>query len=243
MTTPEAKSPKAGGPTNRREANVAARRQRILESARALLQEAGPEGLSMRKLARQAGLSVTTLYNLLGSREEILQALIKDSVGRLEAPAADAGAARNPLLRASRAMESILRYTVDNGDLLRPLIVADFRTGSWTRLGQQAEGEHFRSSKEAIRAAITEAQADGQLRKVVGQKFLEVQLYLGWELALDQWAYGVLDDEVFRLKSLCGFHMALLAFAAPHVRPGIEKELGRLERKLSARAPLRKPAE
>ena len=120
----------------------------------------------MRKLARQAGLSVTTLYNLLGSREEILQALIQDSVQRLEAPAADAGAARNPLLRASRAMEGILRYTVENGDLLRPLIVADFRTGSWTRLGQQAEGEHFRSSKEAIRAAITVAQADGQLRKV-----------------------------------------------------------------------------
>ncbi len=232
MTTPDAKSPKAAGPTNRRETNVAARRQRILESARELLQETGPEGLSMRKLARQAGLSVTTLYNLLGSREEILQALIKDSVGRLEAPAADTGAARDPLRRASKAMEGILRYTVDNGDLLRPLIVADFKTGSWTRLGQQAEGEHFKSSKEAIRVAIIEAQADGQLRKVVGQKFLEVQLYLGWELALDQWAYGVLDDEVFRLKSLGGFYTALLAFAEPHVRPGIEKELRRLERKL-----------
>ena len=245
MTTPEAKSPKAGGPTNRREANVAARRLRILESARALLQEAGPEGLSMRKLARQAGLSVTTLYNLLGSREEILQALIQDSVGRLEAPATDTGvgASRDPLLRASRAMEGILRYVVDNGDLLRPLIVADFRTGSWARLNEQDEGEHFRSSKDAIRAAITEALADGQLRNIVGQQFLEVQLHVGWELALDQWAYGVLDDEVFRLKSLCGFHMALLAFAAPHVRPGIEKELGRLERKLSARTPLRKPAE
>ncbi len=243
MTTPEAKSPKAGGPTNRREANVAARRQRILESARALLQEAGPEGLSMRKLARQAGLSVTTLYNLLGSREEILQALIKDSVQRLEAPAADTGAARDPLLRASRAMDGILQYIVDNGDLLRPLIVADFRTGSWTRLGQQDEGEHFRSSKDAIRAAITEALADGQLRNVVGQRFLEVQLHVGWELALDQWAYGVIDDEVFRLKSLCGFHVALLAFAEPHVRPGIEKELRRLERELSSRTPLRKPAE
>ena len=243
MTTPEAKSPKAGGPTNRREANVAARRQRILESARALLQEAGPEGLSMRKLARQAGLSVTTLYNLLGSREEILQALIQDSVQRLEAPAADTSASRDPLLRASRAMEGILRYVVDNRDLLRPLIVADFRTGSWSQLNEQDEGEHFRSSKDAIRAAITEALAAGQLRNVVGQQFLEVQLHVGWELALDQWAYGVIDDEVFRLKSLCGFHVALLAFAAPDVRPGIEKELRRLERELSSRTPLRKPAE
>ena len=197
----------------------------------------------MRKLARQAGLSVTTLYNLLGSREEILQALIQDSVQRLEAPAADTGAARDPLLRASRAMEGILRYVVDNRDLLRPLIVADFRTGSWSQLNEQDEGEHFRSSKDAIRAAITEALAAGQLRNVVGQQFLEVQLHVGWELALDQWAYGVIDDEVFRLKSLCGFHVALLAFAEPDVRPGIEKELRRLERELSSRTPLRKPAE
>ena len=110
-------------------------------------------------------------------------------------------------------------------------------------MASRPRGEHFRSSKEAIRAAITEAQADGQLRKVVGQKFLEVQLYLGWELALDQWAYGVLDDEVFRLKSLGGFYTALLAFAEPHVRPGIEKELRRLERKLPVPPALPKRAE
>ena len=127
--------------------------------------------------------------------------------------------------------------------MLRPLIVADFRTGSWSQLNEQDEGEHFRSSKDAIRAAITEALAAGQLRNVVGQQFLEVQLHVGWELALDQWAYGVIDDEVFRLKSLCGFHVALLAFAEPDVRPGIEKELRRLERELSSRTPLRKPAE
>ena len=197
----------------------------------------------MRKLAREAGLSVTTLYNLLGSREQILQALIQDSVQRLEAPAADTGAARDPLLRASRAMDGILQYIVDNGDLLRPLIVADFRTGSWSQLNERDEGEHFRSSKDAIRSAITEALAAGQLRNVVGQQFLEVQLHVGWELALDQWAYGVIDDEVFRLKSLCGFYTALLAFAEPHVRPGIEKELLRLERKLPVPTALPKRAE
>ena len=231
MTNPEANSPTAGGTMGRREANVAARRQLILESARELLQEAGPQGFSMRKLARQAGLSVTTLYNLLGSREQILQALIRDSVQRLEEPAPDARVCRDPLQRATRAMEGILQYVIDNGDLLRPLIAADFRTGSWSRLGQQDEGEHFRSSKEAVRAAISEALARGQLRQVVGLEFLEVQLHVGWELALDLWAFGVLDDEAFRLRSLSGFHVTLLAFSEPHARPGIEKELRRLERR------------
>ncbi|MDE2692478.1 MAG: TetR/AcrR family transcriptional regulator [Acidobacteriota bacterium] len=234
MKSPEAKSEAATRPAGRREANVAARRQRILESARTLLKESGPEGLSMRKLAKDAGLSVTTLYNLLGSREAILQALIRDSDQRLEAAAPDAGAARTPLRRASRAMEGVLRYMIDNGDLLRPLIVAHFGSGYVATLGKADQGEHFRSAKEAIRAAIGEAQASGQLRKTVGQEFLEAQLYAGWGLALDQWAFGLIDDETLRLRSLSGFYVGLLAIAEPEVRPGFENELRRLERQLAA---------
>ncbi len=232
----------------RREANVAARRQRILESARKLLQEAGPEGFSMRKLARQAGLSVTTLYNLLGSREQILQALIRDSVERLENPAVQVAAADlpdlpKPLRRAVMAMEGVLQHVIDNGDLLRPLIVADFRTGSWSRLGQQEEGERFRSSKDAVRSAVRDALDAGQLLQVVGLDFLEAQLHVGWELALDLWAFGVLDDEAFRLRSLIGFQVALLAFAAPSARPDIEKDLRRLERRFAeAGARRRRPS-
>ena len=76
------------------------------------------------------------------------------------------------------------------------------------RLVQQDEAQRLRSLKGTIHTAIGEALAGGQLRDAVGQKFLEAQLYVGWELALDQWAFGILDDEVYRLKSLCGFHVA-----------------------------------
>ena len=236
MTSPEANGSPAVRIKGRREANVAARRQRILESARTLLKESGPDGLSMRKLAKNAGLSVTTLYNLLGSREDILQALIRDSVQRLDEPAPDTRTARDPLRRAARAMEGLLGYMIDNGDLLRPLIVADFSTGHWARLVQQDEGKRLSSLKAAIHTAVGDALASGQLRTSVGQPFLETQLYVGWELALDQWAFGILDDEVYRLKSLCGFYVGLLAFAAPEVRLRLEKELRRLERKATSTA-------
>lgn len=234
MTSPEVKTDAATRPAGRREANVAARRQRILDSARTLLKESGPDGLSMRKLAKDAGLSVTTLYNLLGSREAILQALIRDSDQRLEAATPDDRAARTPLGRASRAMEGVLQHMIDNGDLLRPLIVAHFSSGYVATLGKTDEGEHFRSAKDAIRAALAEAQASGQLRNTIGQDFLEAQLYAGWGLALDQWAFGLIDDETLRLRSLAGFYVVLLAIAEPEVRPGIEKELRRLERELTS---------
>jgi VWFA-related protein len=82
------KSRKTTVPRSRRETNIATRRQRVLESARTLLNEDGQDGFSMRKLAEEADLSVTTLYNLVGSREDILRALIKDSSGHFDSTVA-----------------------------------------------------------------------------------------------------------------------------------------------------------
>ena len=49
---------KSESPVGLRELNVAARRERILEAARRLIAAGGMPALSMRKLAREAGLSV-----------------------------------------------------------------------------------------------------------------------------------------------------------------------------------------
>ena len=72
----------ADPPATLREINVEARRRRILDAARSLIAKGGMAALSMRKLATEAGLSVTTLYNLYGVRDEILHALIDDAVDR-----------------------------------------------------------------------------------------------------------------------------------------------------------------
>ena len=65
----------------RRELSKAARKSRILNAARQLIQESGDVSFSMRGLAERAGLSVMTLYNLVGSQQEILlQILVEDMV-------------------------------------------------------------------------------------------------------------------------------------------------------------------
>lgn len=48
------------------------RRQRIREESRRLLIELGYDGLTVRKLASACGLSVPTLYNLVGSKATII---------------------------------------------------------------------------------------------------------------------------------------------------------------------------
>ena len=229
--TPTTKAPQMTEPRSRREANVASRRQRILESARTLLAESGQDGLSMRKLAREADLSVTTLYNLVGSREDILRALIQDSAGRFSSPVTVPVSSGDSLARTVEAFDSVLRYFVDDAAVLKPLIVANFATGYLDELSKEEHGSYLKPAKDMVRECLLDAINEGRIRDVFSPEFLEAQFYIGLEVALDRWAFGFLDDEEFREKSLCGAYLTLLAVASPEDRPRLESELRRLERR------------
>ena len=231
MTT-ASKSPETTAPPSRREANVAARRQHILESARTLLAEDGRDGLSMRKLAREADLSVTTLYNLVGSREDILRALIEDSAERFDTTVTVPASSGDSIARAMEAFDNVLRYFIDDAAILKPMIVANIATGYVEELGKEEHGLYLRGAKEAVRECLRDALAEGQIRDVVSQRFLERQFYVGLELALDRWAFGLVDEDDFRAKCKWGAYLTLLAFASPEYRPQFERELRKLERQL-----------
>ena len=55
--------------------NMQRRRDRILAEARRVLAEEGYDALSTRKLAQAAGVTAPTIYNLIGNKAEILEAL------------------------------------------------------------------------------------------------------------------------------------------------------------------------
>src|SRR5258706_3007569 len=63
----------------RREDAKAERRERIVKAARELIRETGDAGLSMRALARRAGVSLTTPYNLFGSKRAIVLGALQDN--------------------------------------------------------------------------------------------------------------------------------------------------------------------
>jgi AcrR family transcriptional regulator len=63
----------------RREDAKTERRERIVKAARELIRETGDTGLSMRALARRAGVSLTTPYNLFGSKRAIVLGAVQDN--------------------------------------------------------------------------------------------------------------------------------------------------------------------
>lgn len=70
---------------SRRDRRRMATREEILAAARAVLLEAGLEGLSLREVARRSEFSPASLYTYFSSKDEILASLFAESFQRLDA--------------------------------------------------------------------------------------------------------------------------------------------------------------
>ena len=67
-----------------RSKNMSKRRDTILREARTLIANEGFEALKIRELAVRAGLTVPTIYNLIGGKKEILAIIIQQLVEQLQ---------------------------------------------------------------------------------------------------------------------------------------------------------------
>ena len=218
-------------PQTLREVNVESRRQRILEAARELIASGGMPALSMRKLAARAGLSVTTLYNLHGSRDEILFALVEDAIDRI-VPILDAEAPIDEPIARCRAVVTVsVRYFAEHEATYRPMMVASY---AGLARGAHADRRLAKRAAGMQREALAQAIAQGLLTDALDPMRLGEQIYHGYELAAVQWAFGLLDEAGFRARALYGLYVALLAVATEALRPAFEAELQALERELAA---------
>ena len=118
----------------------------IKQTARRLLVEHGPEGLTLRAIAREMGMTAPALYRYFGSHEEILEALCQDVMDELEQVVAaardsvDVGDPRGRLLAACRgfrrwALEHRPEYQLTFATLLPELGPAPVDEVSLENLG------------------------------------------------------------------------------------------------------------
>jgi AcrR family transcriptional regulator len=70
---------------SRRDRRRVSTRAEILDAARELLLEVGPEGLSLRQVARRADFSPAALYTYFSSRDALIASLFAESFERLDA--------------------------------------------------------------------------------------------------------------------------------------------------------------
>lgn len=103
-----------------REKQMAARRKRLLDSAERIIREAGSTDFSMRSLAATAETAPATPYNLFGSKEGLLYALLARSLDDLTVHGL-AFTSADPVDRVLEAADNAVSFFLDDPRLLKPL--------------------------------------------------------------------------------------------------------------------------
>jgi TetR/AcrR family tetracycline transcriptional repressor len=105
---PELESPAPSRPSRAPRA-AAVSRQAVLDAATRLVEGQGVAGLSMRKLAAELGVAVTSIYWHVGNRDALVDELVQQMVRGLEtlSPSGDTPAAR--LVSLARGLRRVLR--------------------------------------------------------------------------------------------------------------------------------------
>jgi AcrR family transcriptional regulator len=202
-------APAGGG---RREQAKSERRSRIVRAARDLIRETGDTDLSMRMIAGRAGVSLTTPYNLFGSKRAVVLAVFEDERDFL---------VRFSRLKAATAIDRIfdandlaIGYFLDDPDFYRTLWKALLNTQGAESTGL-ATPERLERNRAGWRALLEAAQGEGLLDPAITSDTLERALSCLSGGAMLAWATDALPTAALGPTTALGYALALRGAATP----------------------------
>lgn len=189
--------------------NMSKRRALILSCAQAIIAKQGFDALKIRDLAAQSKLTVPTIYNLIGGKNEILALMIEDLVKRLTAvqpqlPSDDIEKA------FENQIDGFVELFASDESYYRAAFIAGDRSGLFEQ--HSATGIFAQSVLLPIEACKSAVQA-GLLNGGISSEQLGRQIYGCYRLARQDWALGHFDLEQFRRQALTGILVCLASDA------------------------------
>jgi AcrR family transcriptional regulator len=192
---------------SRRDAAKDERRERILKAARELIRDTGETGLSMRPLADLANVSVSTTYNLFGSKHAVLTALLDSDIASYQADLSNQ--ASDALDRIFEAVRLGSRFFAREPDYYRAVLTAVYGAGPEYR-------NTFRGPRRAFwRGLVDNAIAAGYLVPDVRTETFATNLVFTYLAAIMEWASGEMSLKELEERVQFGFALSLRAVAAP----------------------------
>jgi AcrR family transcriptional regulator len=217
----------------RREQAKAERRTRIVRAARELIRQTGDTDLSMRAIAKRADVSLTTPYNLFGSKRAVVLAVFEDERDFAERFARLQAA--NALDRIFDAHELAVSYYIDDPDFYRTLWKALLSTEGDDPTGL-ATPERLKRNRAAWRALLVAAQDEGLLDRAVSADLLERTLSSFTNGTMLTWAMGLSSTEELSPNTALGFALALSGAATPAGRAILKAQIQRYQQALRPNA-------
>lgn len=150
------------GRPRRSEAAETALRAKVIAMARDLFAHDGYEGVSMRRVAEQAGCSAAQLYTLFGGKRALLRHIWEDAFAELGEALGQAARDEDPVLRLKALGRAWCAFWVANPDHYRAIFLIEDRV---SEPGERyfVETSESLSALDSVRDAVREAMAAGRL--------------------------------------------------------------------------------
>jgi AcrR family transcriptional regulator len=207
-----------------RELGKSQRREDILRAARDLMRQTGDLHFSMRTLAEQAGVSIATPYNLFGSKQNILLAVLDDDLREYQQAISELHAdGVDVLFEGIRIMSALLRR---EPEFYRNMLRAVSQGGP--EFQQMVNGPRYVLWKKLLRQATD---AGLLVDHVDPDAFAIASSQIGMSNVLE-WAQGGLTLDEMEARNHYGLALVLLAVATDLSRPPLQAHLRTAEQRL-----------
>lgn len=200
--------------TNLRAQNMQKRRDRLLAEARALLTVHGVEAFNLRELARLAEVTVPTIYNLIGNKEEVLVALFAEVLEEIEARIRDR-AIGEPLARAGAVAEiSTALFAEDENFYRSAFLAVEYLNQSGAHHDKVTQlyawGERMTTD------GVLACQAANLLAGRIAPALLGELVLRSFRTTCREWAFAQISLDEFRRVALIDIYTTLAADAVDH---------------------------
>jgi AcrR family transcriptional regulator len=194
-----------------RQANKARRRRAILDTARELIASQGFEAFTISALAARAGVSIPTVHNLFGKKQDIIEELVGELVTRIDDVLAQPEH-KDPIASTEAFIDKLLALYREDEAFYR----AAFMAGERHQLFEhEMETGIFHKSLRIAERLCTSARENGYLEGRVDSHWMAQQLFGCQRLARLDWVNGYIDLERYRRQVLAGMLMTYAADATP----------------------------
>jgi AcrR family transcriptional regulator len=188
-----------------KQAHMAENRERILSAARRLIAHRGVGGMTLRDLAAEAMVSVPTVYNLIGGKAQLLEALMADTFARLAARLADAPAG-GVVERAMALCTAGVQEMLAEPKYFRELVHAFLVTPETHELRREVDSRNV----AMMSSILTAGRASGELHEWIDPERVAKLLWTTYVATMLRWAAGELTDAALPDTVVYGLSLILL---------------------------------
>jgi len=206
------------------ESGKARRREKIIKAARALIRDTGQVGLSMRSLAIAAEVSITTPYNLFGSKGGILHAIFEEDFWRIH-ESYQALKSKNDLSRIIQFVTLTCEIYAEEPNYHKAVM--------GQLLASPAQNENFGDQRLNIWKEMTlSAWNAGLIHREVDPHILADALISHYAAAMLVWTNGRITLFQMEWKIRYGFSLILLSVSNEPGRKYLSKEFRQAQKNI-----------